>query len=42
MSQTYTNLWVIMGSRTPIAYFDKLIEVVLIVLLWIESRQSSS
>lgn len=35
-------LWVIMGSRTPIAYFDKLIEVLLIVLLWIESRQSSS
>ena len=31
-------LWVIMGSRTPIAYIDKLIEVVLIVLLWLDSR----
>jgi hypothetical protein len=31
-------LWVIMGSRIPIAYVDKLIEVVLIVLLWLESR----
>jgi hypothetical protein len=31
-------LWVIMGSRGPLAYIDKAIEVVLIVLLFIESR----
>ncbi len=31
-------LWVIMGSRGPLAYVDKAIEVVLIVLLWAESR----
>jgi hypothetical protein len=35
-------LWVIGGSRIPIAYVDKVIEVVLIVLLWLEGRQSSS
>lgn len=34
-------LWVIMGSRDLIAYIDKAIEVVLIILLWGESRQSS-
>lgn len=34
-------LWVIMGSRTPIAYIDKVVEVVLIILLWVESRQNS-
>ncbi len=32
-------LWVIMGSRTPLAYIDKAIEVILIILLWLESRQ---
>jgi hypothetical protein len=32
-------LWVIFGARTPLAYVDKAIEVVLIILLWIESRQ---
>jgi len=32
-------LWVIVGARIPIAYADKAIEVVLIVLLWLESRQ---
>jgi hypothetical protein len=35
-------LWVIMGSRIPIAYVAKVIEVVLIVLLFIESRQATS
>jgi hypothetical protein len=35
-------LWVIMGSRIPIAYIDKVIEVVLILLLLMEGRQSSS
>lgn len=35
-------LWVIIGSRIPIAYVAKAIEVVLIVLLWLDSRQASS
>ncbi len=35
-------LWAITGSRIPIAYVDKVIEVVLIVLLWLEGRQSSA
>lgn len=29
-------LWVIMGMRTPIAYVDKLAEVALVVLLWLD------
>lgn len=35
-------LWVVMGSRIPIAYVDKVIEVVLILLLWLDSRQGSA
>ena len=35
-------LWIFIGSRIPIAYVDKAIEVVLIVLLWLESRQGNS
>ena len=35
-------LWVIMGARGPLGYSDKAIEVVLIILLFIESRQASS
>jgi len=34
-------LWVIMGARGPLAYIDKAIEVVLIVLLFIESRRAN-
>jgi hypothetical protein len=34
-------LWVIMGSRIAIAYVDKVIEVVLIVLVWLEGRAGS-
>jgi hypothetical protein len=34
-------LWVVVGSRTPVAYVDKVIEVVLIILLWLDSRQAS-
>ncbi len=33
--------WVAIGQRTTIAYIDKLIEVTLIILLWIEGRQAS-
>lgn len=33
--------WVFVGERNMIAYIDKLIEVTLIALLWIESRRSS-
>ena len=32
--------WAVIGSRNAIGYFDKAIEVVLIVLLFLESRQS--
>jgi hypothetical protein len=35
-------LWVIMGSRILIGYVDKVIEIVLIVLLWLESRQANT
>ena len=34
-------LWVIMGTRDSLAYVDKAIEVVLIVLLFIESRRAN-
>lgn len=33
-------LWILFGARTPIGYVDKLIEVALILLLLVESRQS--
>jgi hypothetical protein len=35
-------LWILMGSRIPIAYVAKVDEVILIVLLWLDSRQGSS
>lgn len=31
-------LWVFIGERTPIAYADKLIEIVLFTLLWMEDQ----
>ena len=31
--------WVFIGARIPIAYVDKLIEIVLVVLLFVEMRQ---
>lgn len=31
--------WVFVGARNPIAYVDKLIEVALVVLLFVEMRQ---
>jgi hypothetical protein len=31
-------LWVLIGSRIPIAYVAKVDEVILIVLLWLSSR----
>ncbi len=34
-------LWVIMGARTPRGYIDKAIEIVLVALLFIESRQAT-
>lgn len=34
-------LWVIMGERGALAYVDKVIEVVLLVLLWLDGRQAS-
>lgn len=35
-------LWVLVGARTPIGYVNKLNELVLIALLLIEARRSSS
>jgi hypothetical protein len=35
-------LWLLLGARTPIGYMDKVIEIVLIALLLIEARRSSS
>jgi hypothetical protein len=35
-------LWILMGSRIPIAYVAKVDEVILIVLLWLDSRQGRS
>ena len=32
-------LWVFMGARVTIAYIDKLIEIILIILLWMESQK---
>lgn len=34
-------LWVFIGSRDTIAYIDKLIEIVLIVLLFVDTRQDA-
>lgn len=34
-------LWVLIGARNAIAYFDKLIELALMVLLWIEQQEAS-
>jgi hypothetical protein len=34
--------WAAIGERNTIAYIDKLIELALIALLWIDSRSSSS
>ena len=33
--------WVVIGERITIAYIDKLIELALIGLLWVESRQTT-
>ena len=34
------GIWLVIGQRDLYAYINKIIEVVLIVLLWVESRQS--
>jgi len=33
-------LWILLGARTSIGYFDKLIEIALIVFLWLENQRS--
>ncbi len=35
-------LWLVMGVRSPLAFVNKAIEIALIVLLWLESRQGRS
>lgn len=32
--------WIVMGSRTAIGYIDKIIEIILIILLWLENQRS--
>jgi hypothetical protein len=34
-------LWVLIGARNAIAYFDKIIEFGLIILLWLEQQEAS-
>jgi hypothetical protein len=34
-------LWVLIGARNAIAYFDKLIELGLMALLWMEQQEAS-
>jgi len=33
-------LWIVMGSREPIGYIAKIIEVILLGLLWMEASQT--
>jgi len=35
-------LWIFFGARTPIGYLDKVVEVLLIGLLWLENSRSSA
>jgi hypothetical protein len=34
-------LWLFVGARSPIAYLDKLIEIGLLILLWLEQPPST-
>lgn len=31
--------WLMEGARTPLGYFDKLVEIALIVLLWLDGQR---
>lgn len=31
--------WVLIGTRTPLAFFDKAVEIALIALLWLDGQQ---
>jgi len=33
--------WIFIGVRSPLAYLDKVVEVALIVLLWLEGQQEN-
>lgn len=35
-------LWIFFGARTPIGYLDKVVEVLLIGLLWLENGRAAS
>ncbi len=35
-------IWIFIGSRGPLAYTTKIVEAVLIVLLWLEGQRSSA
>lgn len=32
--------WLMEGARTPLGYFDKLVEIALIVLLWLDGQHT--
>ncbi len=32
--------WLMEGARTPLGYFDKLVEITLIVLLWLDGQRT--
>ncbi len=34
-------LWVLLGARTTIGYFDKLVEVALIIFLWLDNQRTA-
>ncbi len=34
-------LWIFIGVRNPLAYFDKLVEIALIILLWVEGQKAN-
>jgi hypothetical protein len=34
--------WAVMGERSPIGFIDKAIEILLLVLLWLEHRQQNA
>ncbi len=31
--------WILIGARTPLAFFDKAVEIVLIILLWLDGQR---
>ncbi len=34
-------LWILLGARAAIAYIDKLIEIILLIVLWTKSQETA-